>query len=138
MNNKLFTVALALCLCAALTVGCQRGPKKVRITGSISVAGEKVETGSVTFVDSSTGMSEGAVIKGGTLDCEVTKGEKKVTNVLGSKVVGTYVPDPLYPDREANKYEDIPGKVFTEEKTINVTKKDEHFDIDYSGEGASK
>ena len=52
------------------------------------------------------------------------------------KVVGTFVPDPLYPDREANKYEDIPGKVFTEEKTINVTKKDEHFDIDYSGEGA--
>ncbi|MBR4752604.1 MAG: hypothetical protein IKX88_12495 [Thermoguttaceae bacterium] len=136
MNNKRCMIALTLCLCAALTLGCQKGPKKVHITGTISVAGEKVETGSVTFVDSSTGMSEGAIIKEGAFDCEVTKGEKKLTNVLGSKVVGTFVPDPLYPDREANKYEDIPGKVFTEEKTINVTKKDEHFDIDYSGEGA--
>ncbi|MBQ9813464.1 MAG: hypothetical protein IJM54_09155 [Thermoguttaceae bacterium] len=136
MNSKRFMVAMALCLCATLALGCQKGPKKVHITGTVSVAGEKVETGSISFVDAATGMNEGAVIKDGTFDCEVTKGEKKVANVLGSKVVGTFVPDPLYPDRTANKLEDIPGKVFTEEKTINVTKKDEHFDIDYSGEGA--
>ena len=129
-------IAAALCLCATLAIGCQKGPKKVHISGTIMVGDEKVETGSITFVDSSTGMSEGAVIKDGTFDCEVTKGEKKVTNVLGSKVVGTFVPDPLYPDRTANKMEDYPGKVFTEEKTINVTKKDETFEIKYSGEGA--
>ena len=129
-------IAAALCLCATLALGCQKGPKKVHISGTIMVGDEKVETGSITFVDSSTGMSEGAVIKDGTFDCEVTKGEKKVTNVLGSKIVGTFVPDPLYPDRTANKMEDYPGKVFTEEKTINVTKKDETFEIKYSGEGA--
>ena len=136
MNKKRFMIAAALCLCATLALGCQKGPKKVHISGTIMVGDEKVETGSITFVDSSTGMSEGAVIKDGTFDCEVTKGEKKVTNVLGSKVVGTFVPDPLYPDRTANKMEDYPGKVFTEEKTINVTKKDETFEIKYSGEGA--
>ncbi|MBP5621183.1 MAG: hypothetical protein J6X44_04130 [Thermoguttaceae bacterium] len=136
MNKKRFMIAAALCLCATLALGCQKGPKKVHISGTIMVGDEKVETGSITFVDSSTGMSEGAVIKDGTFDCEVTKGEKKVTNVLGSKIVGTFVPDPLYPDRTANKMEDYPGKVFTEEKTINVTKKDETFEIKYSGEGA--
>lgn len=137
--NKLFTAALALCLCTVLMVGCNKGPKKVLITGSVTVAGETVETGAITFegVDGQS-MSEGGPIKDGKFECEVTTGEKKV-KCLGSKIVGTFNPDPLYPDKVANKLEDFPAKAFTEEIKITIeNKKNQVFDIAYTGEGAQK
>lgn len=134
MKNKYFILALALCLCATLTLGCNKGPKKVLVTGTVTVAGEKVETGAVTLIDVDTGMNDGARIINGEFECETTTGTKKVT-CLGSKVVGQIVADPLYPDRMANEYEDFPSQVFTEEITVTVKKKGDVLEIKYSGEG---
>ena len=140
MKNVVLSSVLALCTFALMITGCGSGkPKTVVITGSVTVAGETVETGMITFkpVDGQ-GMDCGGAIKEGRFEVECTPGEKKI-QAYGSKVVGTFVPDPLYPDRTANKLEDIPAKVFTEEVTINVeNKKKQDFTIEYTGEGAPK
>ena len=48
MKNK-FLLLAALCCCALVAVGCSKGPKLLHITGSVKVADETVDTGSVTF-----------------------------------------------------------------------------------------
>ena len=139
MTNKFFAAAVALSLCVVFVCGCgPKTPKKVAITGTVKVAGELVEMGKITFDPADgQGMSDGGTIVDGKFECEVTPGEK-ILNVYGSKVVGTFNPDPLYPDKVANKYEDFPAKVWTEEIKVTVTKKGENFDIEYTGEGAPK
>lgn len=64
----------------------------VRVEGEVTVAGEPVDQGVITFLsaDGKT-PSAGAVIQGGHYSAELQPGAKKVL-VLGSKVVGqTYV-----------------------------------------------
>ena len=80
-------------------------------------------------------MDTGAPIKDGAFEADVPPGEK-ILSVYGSKVVGEFVPDSLYPDKKAKKYEDFPPKVWTEEKRVTVeNKKNQVFDVEYTGEG---
>lgn len=140
MKKNLITLAFAICACALFVVGCGDGkPKTYTITGTVKVAGETIETGSITFKPADgNGMDCGGTIKDGAFTVECTDGEK-IIQAYGSKVVGEFVPDPLYPDRKAKKLEDFPSKIFTEEIKVTVEKKkNQVFDIEYTGEGAPK
>lgn len=137
MNKKIFVSALALCVCAFVLVGCgPKGPKKVAVSGTITVDGEPIDVGAVKFdaVDGQ-GMSDGCKIKDGKFECEMTTGEKKVTVTAASKVVGQFEPDPvLNPGVTADKLESLDLTIFKQEKTITVEKKGQTFEIDYSTE----
>ena len=136
MKNKFFLVLSILALCSIVIVGCNRGPKKVQITGTVKVADELVDTGSITFDPADgQGPSDGARITDGAFTAEVTPGEK-IVKVNGSKVVGQFEADPLAnPGVMSNKYEDFPPKVFKEEIKVTIEKKGQVVDIQYSGEG---
>ena len=139
MKNKFFVALALLCAIPLFISGCNKGPKKVHITGSVTVAGETVETGSITFdpVDGQ-GPSEGGTIVNGKFEADVTTGEKRV-KAYGSKVVGQFEADPtLNPGVMTNKYEDFPAKAFQEEITVKIEKKDQVVDVSFSGEGAKK
>ncbi|MDO5310011.1 MAG: hypothetical protein Q4G03_11055 [Planctomycetia bacterium] len=138
MKQYMILPVALLALLAVVATGCNKGPKKVLISGTVSVAGEAVGSGSITFDPADgQGGSDGGKIVDGKFECEVTPGEKNV-KCYGTKIVGTFNPDPLNPDIVANKYEDFPAKVFTEEIKITVNKKGDTFDINYTGEGAKK
>ncbi len=134
MKNK-FLLLAALCCCALVAVGCSKGPKLLHITGSVKVADETVDTGSVTFKSSDgQGAAYGAPIKDGVFEAEVPAGDYNVT-CLGGKVVGEFAPDPLYPDRMAQQIEDFPAVAFTEKIAVKIEKKGQVVDIVYTGEG---
>lgn len=133
MNRKIFTAALVLCVGAFFFVGCDKGPKKVEITGTVTVDGEPVGKGTIQF-DSTDGVggSDGAAINDGKFTCQLTTGEKKV-KVNGSKVVGQFEADPvLNPGKMSDQLEDYEGFPFHQEKTVVIEKKGQVVDLDYS------
>lgn len=134
MNKKIFVSALALCVCAFVLVGCgQKGPKKVAVSGTITVDGEPIDVGAVKFDSLDGGMSDGCKIKDGKFECEMTTGEKKVTVTAASKVVGQFEPDPvLNPGVMADQVESLDLSVFKQEQKITVEKKGQTFEINYT------
>ena len=136
MNKKILVSALALCVCAFVFVGCNKGPKKVKVSGTITVDGETIDTGAVKFdATDGVGGSDGCAITDGKFECEMTTGEKKVTVTAASKVVGQFEADPvLNPGVMSDKVESMDLSVFKQEKTITVEKKGQTFEIDYSTE----
>ncbi len=139
MKSKLFAILAILSLVSVVAIGCDKGPKKVPITGTVMVGDELVETGSITFDPADgQGPSDGARILNGQFEAEVTTGEKRV-KAYGSKVVGQVEMDPvLNPGVMSNKYEDFPAKVFQEEITVKIEKKNQVVEIKYSGNGPAK
>ena len=139
MKSKLFAILAILSLVSVVAIGCDKGPKKVPITGTVMVGDELVETGSITFEPADgQGPSDGARILNGQFEAEVTTGEKLV-KAYGSKVVGQIESDPvLNPGVMSNKYEDFPAKVFQEEITVKIEKKNQVVEIKYSGNGPAK
>ena len=139
MKSKLFAILAILSLVSVVAIGCDKGPKKVPITGTVMVGDELVETGSITFDPADgQGPSDGARILNGKFEAEVTTGEKRV-KAYGSKVVGQVEMDPvLNPGVMSNKYEDFPAKVFQEEITVKIEKKNQVVEIKYSGNGPAK
>ena len=139
MKNNLFAILAGVCLVSVVTTGCDTGPKKVPTTGTVMVGDELVETGSITFDPADgQGPSDGARILNGQFEAEVTTGEKRV-KAYGSKVVGQVEMDPvLNPGVMSNKYEDFPAKVFQEEITVKIEKKNQVVEIKYSGNGPAK
>lgn len=134
MNKKIFVSALALCVCAFVLVGCgPKGPKKVAVSGTITVDGEPIDVGAVKFDSLDGGMSDGCKIKDGKFECEMTTGEKKVTVTAASKVVGQFEPDPvLNPGVMADQVESFDLSVFKQEQKITVEKKGQTFEINYT------
>ena len=139
MKSKLFAILAILSLVSVVAIGCDKGPKKVPITGTVMVGDELVETGSITFEPADgQGPSDGARILNGQFEAEVTTGEKLV-KAYGSKVVGQIESDPvLNPGVMSNKYEDFPAKVFQEEIKVTIEKKNQVVEIKYSGNGPAK
>lgn len=134
MKNIRLTAVALLCACVAFAfVGCgQKGPKKVKISGVITVDGETVDKGSVRFKPADgQGPTDGATIADGKFEAEVTTGEK-ILVVDGSKVVGQIEADPLLnPGVMSDQLEMYPGMPFKQEKKITVEKKGQTFEIDY-------
>jgi hypothetical protein len=139
MKSKLFAILAILSLVSVVAIGCDKGPKKVPITGTVMVGDELVETGSITFDPADgQGPSDGARILNGQFEAEVTTGEKRV-KAYGSKVVGQVEMDPvLNPGVMSNKYEDFPAKVFQEEVKVKIEKKNQVVEIKFSGDGPAK
>jgi len=91
-------------------VGCGGGEAvhEVEVTGSVTIDGEPIDQGSISFVAvDGVARTGGGIIKDGKYLARVAPGEKKVM-VLGNKLVGT---EPLYkgvPDSPTrDKYEMI-------------------------------
>ncbi len=92
--NRIVLSGFALLVMVALS-GCGEKSSNVQITGKISIDGEPIPKGTISFVaaDGET-PTGGGVIKDGTYTALVPPGEKVVL-VLGNKVVGQ---EPLYED----------------------------------------
>ena len=97
MKRDVFTCVISLlAIVVILLPGC--GPPKtktVKVTGKITVDGNPIEMGTISFhaVDGEV-VSGGGVIANGIYEAEVPPGKKKVL-VVGQKVSGT---EPLYKD----------------------------------------
>ena len=130
-------VSLFFCFCLFLC-GCENDlDQRVAISGTISVDGERLERGVVSFVSvDDPNIIDGGVVENGVFECETTTGEKQV-RCFGSKVVGTYAPDPLFPDRVVDKLEELPESAFSQEIQINVKGKGGYFVIKYEGDLSS-
>lgn len=134
MKNIRWTAVALLCACVAFVcVGCgPKGPKKVEISGMVTVDGEPVGKGSIRFKPADgQGPTDGGRIVDGKFTAEVTTGEK-ILVVDGSKVVGQFEADPvLNPGVMSDQLEMYPGMPFKQEKKITVEKKGQTFEIDY-------
>lgn len=83
----------ALMLVSAQGCGGGEAVHEVEVTGKITIDGEPIDQGSISFVAADgVARTGGGVIKDGKYIARVAPGEKKVM-VLGNKVVGT---EPLY------------------------------------------
>ncbi|ADB15746.1 hypothetical protein Psta_1063 [Pirellula staleyi DSM 6068] len=82
---------LSLCFSLALLVtiaGCGDSSGEVIVTGNVTLDGNPIETGSITFLsEAADGPTGGGVIKDGKYEARVLPG-KKIVMVIGSKVVG--------------------------------------------------
>ncbi len=141
MKNNLLIVLVAVVACVCLATGCNKGPKKVHVTGTITVAGETVHTGAFIFKPADgQGQDDGCRIIDGKFEADVTTGEKIIQVNSASKKTGNKIkPDPtLNPDLEVDEIEDLPGKIFTEEVRVTIEKNNQVVDIAFSGDGAKK
>jgi len=115
--------------------GCNRGPKMVKISGKITIAGETFDQGIVQFdpVDGAT-SSEGAKIKEGKYEAVVPPGEK-IVRIRGTNIIGQQEMDPvLNPGVMVNKLKDVTSdKVHwaSNDTKITVTKAATNVDIDF-------
>lgn len=91
-------VSLGLVLSGVMLVsaiGCSGGETvhEVEVTGKITIDGQPIDNGSISFVAADgVARTGGGIIKDGQYIARVAPGEKKVM-VLGNKLVGT---EPLY------------------------------------------
>lgn len=90
------------------TIGCAEQSDEVEVSGNITIDGEPISQGTISFVAvDGIAATGGGVIKDGVYTARVLPGEKSVM-VLGNKLVGT---EPLYegvPDSPTrNKYETV-------------------------------
>jgi|GEM_PF-3097492 len=105
--SKIFLFA-SLFVVLIIVAGCNRGPKLVKISGKITIAGETFDQGIVQFdpVDQS-GPSTGGKIKNGMYEVMVTQGEK-IVRIRGTNIVGEQPMDPvLNPGVMVPKYQDV-------------------------------
>ena len=93
MNRYLFGgVGLSLLL-MTFVAGCGESSNEVEVSGKITIDGEPVPRGSISFVSADgEAPAGGGVIQDGTYTAKVPPGEKVVL-VLGNKLVGE---EPLY------------------------------------------
>lgn len=89
--NRFSFISLSLCLSLALLApltGCGEKSDNVKVTGTVTVDGTPVETGSITFLaEDNAGPTGGGVINDGKFEASVAPG-KKIVMIVGSKVIG--------------------------------------------------
>lgn len=79
------TFGLALLV---LIAGCGGSSSEALVTGTATVDGNPIESGSITFLsEAADGPAGGGVIKDGKYEARVAPG-KKIVMIIGSKVVG--------------------------------------------------
>ena len=118
-----------------LFAGCNRGPKMVKISGKITIAGETFDQGLVQFDPADgVGPSEGTKIKDGFYEALVPPGEK-IVRIRGTNIVGQQEMDPvLNPGVMVNKYDDVTvDRVHwaPDDTRITVTKAAKDVNIDF-------
>ena len=97
MRNRFLVAALAICVCAFCLSGCgSKKPKMVHVTGSVKVAGELVETGSITFKpDDGQGIDTGAPIKDGAFEAAIA-GNVMITRIVITDTIRCVRPDDVW------------------------------------------
>jgi hypothetical protein len=80
MTRLLFLLSLSL------LVGCAKGPSTV--TGTVTLDGQPVTSGAITFKDEGGLPVQGAVITGGSFQAQVPPGRYRL-ELTGAKVTGT-------------------------------------------------
>lgn len=137
-KQKSFSIFVVLLAAIVLTgFGCSsKTVKTVKVTGKITIDGNPIEQGSISFIeiDGKTPTGGGS-IKDGTYIANVPPGNKKVT-VLGTKLVGT---EPEFADVKdspmRNKYESVTPPDYSNVETtplkaeIIKATNDLHFDL---------
>ena len=137
MKNKVFSYVVFMAFLLMFLPGC--GPPKtetVKVTGKITIDGNPIEQGAITFVsiDGATPVG-GGTISNGTYFAEVPPGQKRVV-VNGQKLVGT---EPLYdvPDSPTrDKLERVTPLIYNNQQNSPLTAdikgetKDLDFDLD--------
>ena len=117
---------------AASLAGC--GDGKVPVSGTVSVEGTPVEEGTIRFIPVGEGAPEGAAIRQGKYEAELTQGEK-IVEVQGSKKVGEAKHDPNDPSSPMVPVMEsvVPRKYHREsplKTTIDSENPDLNFDLD--------
>src|SRR5688572_10560839 len=76
---------LSALVCAAALIGCGGGASSV--SGTVSLDGQPVKSGSIMFVSTESDRHEGAVIQDGKFQAELPPGKYRL-ELSGQKVVG--------------------------------------------------
>lgn len=130
-NITLICLIGLICLVAA----CNRGPKMVNISGTITIAGETFDKGIVQFdpVDKQ-GPSAGGKIENGKYSVSVPPGEK-IVRIRGTKVVGQFEADPvLNPGVMTDKLQDVTDDKIhwgSDDTRVTAEKNGQVIDIDF-------
>jgi hypothetical protein len=83
---RLYLLAIVAAVLAVPAVGCQRGPAKAVFTGRVTLNGEPLPQGAISFYPLDRLPSAGAVINAGSYRMEAFPGSYRV-EISGSKVV---------------------------------------------------
>jgi hypothetical protein len=118
---------------AFLCAGCNSGSAKAKIRGKVTLDGQPVPTGSISFIPADgKGQTAGAMIQDGVYEAEVSAGSMRV-EIRYAKVVGKRklydTPDSPTVDRTE---EQIPPKYNTQSQlveTITTKRSEINFDL---------
>jgi len=86
-STALALLAMLSAAFAATAIGCSRGPAKAAFAGRVTLDGEPLPQGAISFYPLSRGPSAGAVIENGSYQMTAVPGSYRV-EITGSKVVG--------------------------------------------------
>lgn len=90
-HSNVLISSLGLGLILALGCGGPSGPVTVDVTGSVTIDGQPVETGTIAFTpQDGKGRTDGAQIEGGRYEAQLVPGEKRV-EITASKETGEVV-----------------------------------------------
>ena len=86
-STALALLAMLSAAFAATAIGCSRGPAKAAFAGRVTLDGEPLPQGAISFYPLSRAPSAGAVIENGGYQMTAVPGSYRV-EITGSKVVG--------------------------------------------------
>ncbi len=97
-------IALLAFASVVAVVGCDHGPQMSEVTGVVTIDGNPVQKGSISFEPTDGhGFTAGATIEDGAYVAKVPPGEKRV-RITGFEVVGQA---PAYPNIPNSRMNDI-------------------------------
>lgn len=134
------TVHLSLFMIAALlAAGCARGPERASVTGEVRVAGELLESGSITFIPpDGSGPTAGAAIVNGRYEVGRERGAivgKNRVEVRGDRKTGRRKPHPFNRNEQMDEVVEAVPREFNERSTLerDVQRGDNEFNFDLPG-----
>ncbi|MFO7905620.1 MAG: hypothetical protein ACQESR_05460 [Planctomycetota bacterium] len=99
-------------------LGCGPQKEEYKVTGEVTVDGEPVDRGSISFVpEDGTGATGGGIIEDGKYEAMVPPGDK-IVKVSGFRVTGQGAADPdLNPDQKVDLTAPMTGKQYNSDET---------------------
>ena len=103
---------LGALICGAALIGCNGGASSV--SGTVSLDGQPVKSGSIAFISTESDRREGAVIQDGKFQAELPPGKYRL-ELSGQKVVGQHKQKDFEGKDEVL---DITGELFPEKFNV--------------------
>jgi len=109
---NLAVLLFALSLTSLPGCSAYKGPERAAVKGTVSIAGEPLKNGSISFTptDGNTGPTAGGTITNGSFDIPKDRGPVVGMNIIsinGSEKTGRKVPAPFGPDKMVDEYVEI-------------------------------